>query len=239
MGNLQIQPIGIKASQSCLILIVLFFGITRFKPVESFPLDESFLSTSLGKDLETSGLVSRLLQRRSTNDYRTTAVNSNVIRFCASINSIRWAGRSWGVSKVKKHRLVKIIFGSPRTWFVWQVRISNRFFYIFGLKSMEQKGKFHFVRNYGNTKLILSKPQRQPTSNLQITDSRLFEVLSSTVVEEGSTFRNYPFNHLTTGLRHVATDTFITDNTNNEILLEKNRVDLVGNYQFTTKKCEH
>ena len=140
---------------------------------------------------------------------------------------------------MKKHRLVKMIFGSPRTWFVWQVRISNRFFYIFGLKSVEQKGKFHFVRNYGNTKLILSRPQRQPTSNLQIIDSRLFEVLSSTMIEVGSTFRNYPFNHLTTGLRHVATDTFITDNTNNEILLEKNRVDLVGNYQFTTKIHEH
>ena len=238
MGGLQIQHVGIKASQSYLILIVLFFGITRFKPVESFPLDESFSSTSLGKNLETSELVGRLLQRRSTNDYRATSVDSNVVRFCASINSIRWAGHSWGVSNVKKHRLVKMIFGSPRTWFVWQVRISNRFFYIFGLKSMEQE-RFHFVRNYGNTKLILSRPQRQPTSNLQITDSRLFEVLSSTVVEVGSTFRNYPFNHLTTGLRHVATDTFIIDNNNNEILLERNKVDLVGNYQFSTKKCEH
>ena len=59
-------------------------------------------------------------------------------------------------------------------------------FYMLGLKSMEQEGKFHFVRNQGNTKLILSKPQSQPTSNLQNTDSRLFEVLSSTEDEKGS-----------------------------------------------------
>ena len=134
---------------------------------------------------------------------------------------------------------VKIILGCPRTWFVWQVRISNRIFYMFGLKSMEQEGKFHFVRNQGNTKLILSKPQSQPTSNLQNTDSRLFEVLSSTEDEEGSILRNHPFNHLTTGLRHEATDSFITDSDQREILLEKNKVDLVGNYRFTTKICEH
>ena len=60
MGGFQIQHVGIKASQSGLILIVLFFGIARFRTVESFPLDESFSSTSLGKDLETSGLVGRL-----------------------------------------------------------------------------------------------------------------------------------------------------------------------------------
>ena len=218
--------IQIQFARICLMLVlVLFVSITKFQTVESSPLGKIFSSTSHKKDFKLN--AERLSQHSSTNDNRTTAVNSNVIRFCASINSVRCAGHSWGVSNVAKYSSVKIILGSPRTWFVWQVRISNRIFYMFGLKSMEQEGKFHFVRNQGNTKLILSGPQSQPTSNLQNTDSRLFEVLSSTKDEKGSILRNQ------------ATDSFITDSNQREILLEKNKVDLVGNYRFTTRICEH
>ena len=220
---------GIQFVGRCLILLVFFVSITKFKTVESSPLGKIFSSTSHKKDFKLN--AERLSQHSSTNDNRTIAVNSNVIRFCASINSIRWAGHSWGVSNVAKYSSVKIILGSPKTWFVWQVRISNRIFYMFGLKSMEQEGKFHFVRNQGNRNLILSKPQSQPTSNLQNTDSRLFEVLSSTD-EERSILRNPPFNHLT--LRHEATDSFIIESEQREILLKKNMVDLVGHYRFTT-----
>ena len=122
-------------------------------------------------------------------------------------------GYSWGVAEVTSYAMVLLSLHPQQTiWFVWQVHISAYLFYMLGLKSTGQPEKFHFLRNVGS-KLVLSKPNSQPTSNLQSNDPRLFENVS---------FNNW---------RHAATGRYITQGGNNRIFLVRQR-DLAGRFRL-------
>ena len=198
----------------CFVLLVLIVGITRFETVESFPFHDSFSSTSAvanisqEKNFQTLGFVRRR-HRRSINDCNTTIINSTVTRFCASISSAFNGGRSWEVAKAKSLASIKLILNSQKTlWLVWKVRVHGRPVYMFGLNSLDQPGKYHFVRREAK-KLVLSEPQLE--NKLPTTDSRYFEILSSNE------------------WRHVATGLFVTDNDKNKVFVERGN-DRAGKY---------
>ena len=122
-------------------------------------------------------------------------------------------GYSWIVAEVTSYANVLLSFRPQKTiWFVWQVHISGNLFYMLGLKSTDQPEKFHFLRNV-RSKLVLSEPKSQPTSNLQSNDARLFESVS---------FNNW---------RHAATGRYITHGGNNRIFLVRQR-HLAGRFRL-------
>ena len=100
-------------------------------------------------------------------------------------------------------------------WFVWQVPVNGGLVFMFGLKSTNQTGKYHFVKKVGK-KLILSEPQCQPENNLPTIDERCFEVLSSK-----------------TNLRHAKTGLFVTHKNKNKkpVVLTEDET-LAGKYRF-------
>ena len=201
----------------CFVLLVLIVGITRFETVESFPFYDSFSSTfavaniSQEKNFQTLGFVRRR-HRRSISDCDTTIINSTVTRFCASISSAFNGGHSWEIAKVRTLESIKLILNSQKTlWLVWKVPVHGRPVYMFGLNSLDQPGKYHFVKNLPNGKLVLSEPQLE--NKLPTTDSRYFEILSSNE------------------WRHVATGLFVTDNDKNKVFLERGN-DRAGKYRL-------
>ena len=223
-----------KASRSCFILLVLVFKITRFETVESFPFHISVSSTSLlakvlqEENSEITELVEPL-QRRWIDDCTETEIHLNVIRFCASINSLSPAGYSWGVSSASTNRSIKLILGSPRIWFVWKAILRDKTVFMFGLKSTEHQGKYYFVQTIHprkKIKLILSEPLPSPGNNFQSNDSRCFELLSSS-------------GYLSFGLRHVATGLLITNKSNDRKIRLKNQ-EFGRNYRFKMgeKQCK-
>ena len=179
------------------MLLVLIVGITRLETVESFPSHDSFSSTSAvanisqEKNLKSFGFVERL-HRRSINDCQKTIINSTVTRCCARINSVLKAGYNWWVAKVNSSQSIQMRNSQKTVWFVWRVPVNGGLVFMFGLKSTNQTGKYHFVKTVGK-KLILSEPQCQPENNLPTIDERCFEVLSSE-----------------NNLRHAKTGLFVT-----------------------------
>ena len=114
---------------------------------------------------------------------------------------------------MSSYQSIKLMLSSQKTaWLEWQVWVDGRPVYMFGLESTHQPGKYHFVKNLPNGKLILSEPQSQPENNLRTIDARCFKVLST---DEWS---------------HVESELFVTDNDENEVFLEKER-DLAGKYR--------
>ena len=123
-------------------------------------------------------------------------------------------GYSWIVAEVTSYANVLLSLSPQQTiWFVWQVHISGYLFYMLGLKSTGQPEKFHFLRNLGPSKVVLSEPNSQPTSNLKSNDPRLFEIVR---------FNNW---------RHAATDRYITQGGNNQIFLVRQR-HLAGRFRL-------
>ena len=181
------------------MLLVLIVGITRLETVESFPSHDSFSSTSAvanisqEKNLKSFGFVERL-HRRSINDCQKTIINSTVTRCCARINSVLKAGYNWRVAKVNSSQSIQMRNSQKTVWFVWQVPVNGGLVFMFGLRSTNQTGKYHFVINRRNTTLMLSEPQCQPENNLPTIDERCFEELS--------------FNKW----RHAKTGLFVTHN---------------------------
>ena len=204
-------------NKTCQTLLMLFVLITRFETVESFPFQDSFSSTSAvvnisqEKNLKSLGFAERL-HRRSMNDHETTTVT----RSCTTISSVSKGGRSWKVAKVTKAASIKLMLSSRKTvWLVWQAHVNGSLVFMFGLKSTDQPGTYHFVRNV-RKKLILSEPQ--PENNLPTTDSSYFKISSNE-------------------WRHVASGLFVTDNDKNEVFLRKRR-DLGGKYVLEEQnKC--
>ena len=201
------------------LMFVLFVGITRLETVESFPSPDSFSSTfavaniSPEKNLKSLGFVERL-HRRSINDCQTTIINSTVTRSCATISSVSKAGYGWEVAEVTNYKSIELSDGFPkREWFVWRVPVNSRFVvFMFGLRSTDDPGKYHFVRKV-RSKLILSDAQSQPENNLTTIDARCFEVLSS---NEGS---------------DVVCKLFLTHKDNNELVLKED-AGHAGEYRF-------
>ena len=207
------------------MLLVLIVGITRFETVESFPSHDSFSSTSAvvnisqEKNLKSLGFVERL-HRRSIDDCQKTIINSTVTRCCARINSVRKAGYGWGVAEVTNVQSIKFSDGSEkRVWFVWQVPVNGGLVFMFGLKSTNQPGKYHFVKKGRKSKLILSEPQCQPENNLPTIDERCFKYFSSN-----------KWSHVKSGL-------FVTHNDKNKVFLERGS-DRAGKYRLEYQnKC--
>ena len=204
------------------MLFVLNVGITRFETVESFPCHDSFSSTSAVANISQEKILKSLefverLHRRSINDCKTKIINSSVTRFCANINSEIEGGHSWEVAEVTSFQSIKLMLSSQkRVWFVWKVHVnSSLVVYMFGLhvNSTNQQGKYHFVRNLRNRKLILSKPQSQPENNLPTIDERCFKKLSSN-----------EWSHVESGL-------FVAHNDENEVVLESGG-DHAGEYRL-------
>ena len=205
------------------MLFVLIVGITRFETVESFPSHDSFSSTSAvvnisqEKNLKSLGFVERL-HRRSINDCQTTN-NPILTPFCATISSVSNAGYGWEVAKVAQNQSIIFELSThKRRWFVWQIHVNSSFYvYMFGLhvNSTNQPEKYHFVKNLGNSTLMLSEPQCQPENNLPTIDERCFKGFSSN-----------EWSHVKSGL-------FVTSKDKNEVpvVLTEDR-NLAGKYRL-------